>query len=146
MLRSRARRLRTLVVAAALVVASLGGIAAPVHAAPPDTPPGQAKKWAVGQPLPRDVVIYDLPPALVVKIGVPPAGYKYVRAGAEPGRRKRRPDVPQTVNRDLEFAGTDLSCKIAAAAPSGRGCLGFALHIALTYSFCSYIRVDFGVS
>src|SRR6185295_20398093 len=32
-------------------------------------PPGQAKKWRMGQPLPRDVVIYDLPPALVVKIG-----------------------------------------------------------------------------
>ena len=28
-------------------------------------PPGQAKKWRVGQPLPADVVIYELPPALV---------------------------------------------------------------------------------
>lgn len=47
-------------------------------------PPGQAKKqWNVGQPLPGNVVVYDLPPALVVKIGVPPAGYKYVRAGAD---------------------------------------------------------------
>ena len=46
-------------------------------------PPGQAKKWRMGQPLPRDVVIYDLPPALVVKIGVPPAGYKYVRAASD---------------------------------------------------------------
>jgi hypothetical protein len=40
-------------------------------------PPGQAKKqWRMGQPLPRDVVMYDLPPALVVQIGVPPPGYK----------------------------------------------------------------------
>ena len=46
-------------------------------------PPGQAKKWRVGQPLPRDVVIYDVPPALVVKIGVPPEGYKYVRVAAD---------------------------------------------------------------
>ena len=46
-------------------------------------PPGQAKKWRVGQPLPREVVYYDLPPALVVKIGVPPAGYKYVRVAAD---------------------------------------------------------------
>ena len=46
-------------------------------------PPGQAKKWQMGRPLPADVVIYDLPPPLVVKIGVPPAGYKYVRAGAD---------------------------------------------------------------
>ncbi|HET6492460.1 MAG TPA: hypothetical protein VFG44_05760, partial [Burkholderiales bacterium] len=39
-------------------------------------PPGQARKWAVGRPLPRDVVFYDLPPALVVQIGVPPPGYR----------------------------------------------------------------------
>ena len=46
-------------------------------------PPGQAKKWKMGQPLPREVVIYDLPPQLVVKIGVPPAGYKYVRVASD---------------------------------------------------------------
>jgi len=47
-------------------------------------PPGQAKKqWHMGQPLPRDVVIYDLPPTLVVKIGVPPPGYKYVRVASD---------------------------------------------------------------
>ena len=46
-------------------------------------PPGQAKKWRVGQPLPRDVVVYEVPSALIVKIGVPPAGYKYVRVAAD---------------------------------------------------------------
>ena len=46
-------------------------------------PPGQAKKWRRGAPLPRDVVYYDLPPSLVVEIGVPPAGYKYVRVAAD---------------------------------------------------------------
>jgi hypothetical protein len=47
-------------------------------------PPGQAKKqWNVGQPLPAGVVVYDLPPALVVKIGVPPPGYKYVRVASD---------------------------------------------------------------
>ncbi len=46
-------------------------------------PPGQAKKWRVGRPLPRDVVVYDVPPALVVRIGVPPEGYKYVRVAAD---------------------------------------------------------------
>ena len=46
-------------------------------------PPGQAKKWRTGHPLPRDVIYYDLPPALVVKIGVPPPGYKYVRVAAD---------------------------------------------------------------
>jgi Ni/Co efflux regulator RcnB len=42
-------------------------------------PPGQAKKWRRGAPLPRDVVFYDLPPKLVVEIGLPPAGHRYVR-------------------------------------------------------------------
>ena len=46
-------------------------------------PPGQARKWRMGRPLPADVVVYDLPPPLVVRIGVPPEGYKYVRAGAD---------------------------------------------------------------
>lgn len=42
-------------------------------------PPGQAKKWSRGQPLPGDVVFYPLPRDVSVRIGVPPAGYKYVR-------------------------------------------------------------------
>jgi len=46
-------------------------------------PPGQAKKWEMGRPIPTGVAVYDLPPQLVVRIGVPPAGYKYVRAGAD---------------------------------------------------------------
>ena len=46
-------------------------------------PPGQAKKWRVGRPLPRDVVFYDLPPALVVQLGRPPAGYRYVRVAGD---------------------------------------------------------------
>ena len=46
-------------------------------------PPGQAKKWKVGKPLPRAVVYYDLPPALVVQIGVPPPNYRYVRVASD---------------------------------------------------------------
>ncbi len=46
-------------------------------------PPGQAKKWQIGKPLPRDVTFYDLPPALVVQIGAPPAGHRYVRVAAD---------------------------------------------------------------
>ena len=46
-------------------------------------PPGQAKKWQMGRPLPRDVVYYDLPPQVVVSLGVPPAGYKYVRVASD---------------------------------------------------------------
>lgn len=46
-------------------------------------PPGQAKKWTVGRPLPRDVVYYDLPSSVVVSLGVPPSGHKYVRVAAD---------------------------------------------------------------
>jgi len=42
-------------------------------------PPGQAKKWQVGHTLPRDVVFYDVPAPLVLQLGQPPAGYRYVR-------------------------------------------------------------------
>ena len=42
-------------------------------------PPGQAKKWAVGQALPRDLVYYPVPQTVVVRLGVPPAGHRYVR-------------------------------------------------------------------
>ena len=46
-------------------------------------PPGQAKKWRVGQPLPRDVVYYPVPNEISVRIGLPPAGHKYVRVAAD---------------------------------------------------------------
>ena len=42
-------------------------------------PPGQAKKWAVGQPLPSDVIYYPVPQTVTVRLGVPPSGYRYVR-------------------------------------------------------------------
>ena len=46
-------------------------------------PPGQAKKWHKGRPLPRGVVYHDLPPRVVIQIGAPPSGYKYVRVVAD---------------------------------------------------------------
>ena len=46
-------------------------------------PPGQAKKWRVGRPLPRDVIYYEPPRDLVVRLGAPPAGHKYVRVAAD---------------------------------------------------------------
>lgn len=46
-------------------------------------PPGQAKKWNVGRPLPRDVVYYDVPQSLVVRLGAPPSGHRYVRVAAD---------------------------------------------------------------
>ncbi len=42
-------------------------------------PPGQAKKrYVVGRPLAREIRPLPLPPALSVRIGVPPPGYRYV--------------------------------------------------------------------
>ena len=46
-------------------------------------PPGKAKKWAVGQPLPSNVVYYPVPQPVVVQLGTPPAGYKYVRVASD---------------------------------------------------------------
>jgi Ni/Co efflux regulator RcnB len=46
-------------------------------------PPGQAKKWAMGKPLPSDVTFYDLPPRLARELGTPPAGHRYVRVAAD---------------------------------------------------------------
>jgi hypothetical protein len=46
-------------------------------------PPGLAKRWRVGEPLPRDVALYSLPPTLVVQLTPPPAGYRYVRVESD---------------------------------------------------------------
>lgn len=46
-------------------------------------PPGQAKKWAIGRPLPRDVIFHDLPRDLAVRLSLPPEGYRYVRVAAD---------------------------------------------------------------
>lgn len=42
-------------------------------------PPGQARKWGMGQPLPRHLVRYPLPVELRRQLGRAPAGYEYVR-------------------------------------------------------------------
>ena len=46
-------------------------------------PPGQAKKWQLGRPLPRDVIYYSVPQPLVLQIGPPPSGYRYVRVASD---------------------------------------------------------------
>lgn len=46
-------------------------------------PPGQAKKWQLGRPLARDVIYYEVPQPLVVQIGLPPAGHRYVRVAGD---------------------------------------------------------------
>jgi len=44
-------------------------------------PPGQAKKWAVGQPIPRGVTVYSVPQPVIVQLPPPPYGYRYARLG-----------------------------------------------------------------
>ena len=46
-------------------------------------PPGQARKWAVGRALPRDVVYYSVPQSVIIQLGAPPAAHKYVRVAAD---------------------------------------------------------------
>lgn len=46
-------------------------------------PPGQARKWSVGQQLPRDVVYYSVPQSVVIQLGAPPPSYKYVRVASD---------------------------------------------------------------
>lgn len=42
-------------------------------------PPGQAKKWRVGYALPAGVTYYAVPQPVLLQLGTPPAGYRYVR-------------------------------------------------------------------
>jgi len=42
-------------------------------------PPGQAKRWQLGKPLPGDVIFHNLPDEVVVQLGPPPIHHRYVR-------------------------------------------------------------------
>lgn len=46
-------------------------------------PPGHTKHWRIGQPLPRHVIYYDLPPMVVQQLGYPPAGHRFVRVASD---------------------------------------------------------------
>ena len=46
-------------------------------------PPGQAKKWRIGQALPSGVRYYTVPQPLLTQFGPPPAGYQYVRVDSD---------------------------------------------------------------
>jgi len=46
-------------------------------------PPGQAKKWAIGQPLPHDMAYSDLSADLARSLGLPPQGYRYVQSASD---------------------------------------------------------------
>ena len=46
-------------------------------------PPGQARKWNVGQPIPRGVTVYSVPQPVLVHLPPPPYGYRYARIGGD---------------------------------------------------------------
>lgn len=46
-------------------------------------PPGQARKWRMGYPLPPGLIYYDLPPGVLIQLGPPPHGYRYVRVASD---------------------------------------------------------------
>ena len=46
-------------------------------------PPGQLKKWRKGQPLPHDLVYYDLPEALINQLGRIPESEKIIQTDSD---------------------------------------------------------------
>ena len=46
-------------------------------------PPGQAKKWQRGAPLPPDLRVWGLPPDLYRRLPPPPEGHRYVRVASD---------------------------------------------------------------
>jgi Ni/Co efflux regulator RcnB len=44
-------------------------------------PPGQARRYVVGQPLARTVTYYPVPQPVIVQLPAAPVGYRYVRVG-----------------------------------------------------------------
>lgn len=46
-------------------------------------PPGQARRWAVGSPVPRDVVVYSVPQPVLTMLPGAPVGYRYEQVGSD---------------------------------------------------------------
>ncbi len=46
-------------------------------------PPGQAKKWTMGKPLPRQVIFYDLPRDVRDHLGPPPPHHRFIRVAQD---------------------------------------------------------------
>lgn len=46
-------------------------------------PPGQARKWSRGHPLPTDVRYYALPPDLLYRLPPPPPRHRYVQISGD---------------------------------------------------------------
>lgn len=46
-------------------------------------PPGQARPWTIGRPLPPDVIYYPIEPAVQVRLGLPPPGHEFIRVASD---------------------------------------------------------------
>jgi Ni/Co efflux regulator RcnB len=46
-------------------------------------PPGQARNWVVGQPVPRGVTVYTVAPPVIRMLPPAPYGYRYARLGGD---------------------------------------------------------------
>ena len=46
-------------------------------------PPGQARNWIIGQPVPRGVRVYAVPQPVIVQLPPAPYGYRYARIGGD---------------------------------------------------------------
>ena len=46
-------------------------------------PAGQVRAWAIGQPIPRNVVVYSVPQPVIVQLPPAPYGYRYARIGSD---------------------------------------------------------------
>lgn len=46
-------------------------------------PPGQARNWVVGQPVPRDVTVYSVAQPVIRMLPPAPYGYRYARIGSD---------------------------------------------------------------
>ena len=47
------------------------------------SPPGQARSWVVGQPVPRGVTVYSVPQPVFRQLPPAPYGYRYARIGGD---------------------------------------------------------------
>jgi Ni/Co efflux regulator RcnB len=46
-------------------------------------PAGTVRRWQYGHPLARNAIYYEVPRPLVLQIGAPPSGYRYVRVATD---------------------------------------------------------------
>lgn len=47
------------------------------------SPPGHVRGWRLGQRLPPDLVYYPVSPEVLLRLGPPPAGHRYVRVATD---------------------------------------------------------------